>query len=213
VALASAAAVAAIVAPSASAAPANIEAGTGGGNVFSAASYAHDAGTVAQLTIISGTHNATSNATLGAQPLFSSSNISAGSTTVDGTQYLAPGVYPFSCTLHPGMNSSLAVAGTPKQKPTVTLKLKTKKLDQAVRKAEIKVGVTIAGGSGESAEINVKLGKKTIGIETSTNATRTVKVALTNKGHSALEKKSKATITATAEIPFGDPASAKGKLK
>jgi len=208
-------AIGAIGAPSASAAPANIDAGVGG-DFFGAASYNHDAGTVAFMTWVGGgSHNvvASSKGPDG-EALFSSGTISLGSTAVNGTQYAAIGAYPFSCTIHPGMNSSLNVnAGAPLARPDVELAVKTKSLKQALKKAEVKVRATITGGSGEQADIDLKLGKKKIGIGTATTSTKVLKIALTKKGHSALERKTKATVTATAAIEFGEPDTAKGKLK
>ena len=203
-----AAAVATALAPAAaSAVPASIV-GTAA-NTFSAASYDHDAGTVAQMTSTGGSHNATSS-TAG---LFSSNTISSGTTPVNGTQYLPLGTYAFSCTVHPGMNSSLNVnAGIPKQLPTVALKVKTKSLDQALKKG-VKVEVTITGGSGEQAEVTLKLGNKVIGGPATTTATGTVKMKLNKKGKSAFAKKDKAKVTAAAAIDFGAPASAKSTLK
>lgn len=207
-------AVAAIAAPSSSAAPASIV-GTPG-NTFDLPTYPHDAGTVAQLTSTGGSHNATSTAQgPDGQSLFSSTTISGGSTPVNGTQYLALGSYPFICTVHPStMSATLNVnAGTPLPRPDVELKVKTKSLDQALRKAEIKVKVTITGGSGEQAEVDLRLGKKKIGITSTTNTTKVLKIALTKKGRRALEKKDKAKVKATASIDFGEPATAKRKLK
>ena len=210
-----AAVIAAWAAPSAAAAPAAIEAGTGGANVFSAGSFAHDAGTIAQLVIASGSHNVTAAAPgPDGEPLFRSATIATGSTSVNGTQYLALGSYPFVCTVHPGMSSSLNVnAGAPLARPAVELKVKSRSLDQVVRKKAVKVKATVTGGQGEGAEVNVLLGKRTIGIAREAFSTGVLKIRLTGKGHSRLENRGKAKIRAEATIEFGDPASAKRKLK
>lgn len=43
-------------------------------------------------------------------PLFSSASVGMGmTTTVDGVELLAPGVYEFMCTIHFGMNGNLTI--------------------------------------------------------------------------------------------------------
>jgi plastocyanin len=208
-------AVAAIAAPSASAAPAMI---TGTAlNTFdmNGGSYPHGAAEIALFTSTGGSHNVTATANgPDGKVLFSSATISSGTTPVNGTQYLALGSYAFICTVHPAtMAANLNVnAGTPLPRPGVSLKVKTSDLDQAVRQRAVKVKVTITGGSGEEAEIGLKLGKKTIG-SGATNATKKLKIKLTKKGRAALAKKDKAKVKAAATIDFGAPATAKGTLK
>jgi plastocyanin len=213
-AFATAAALAALAAP-ASAAPADIQAGPLGTNTFTQGSYSHDAGTLAQLTILSGSHNVTADAPgPDEQALFRTNTLSGGSTGVDGSQYLPLGSYSFNCTVHPGMVSGLNVdAGSPLPRPEVKLKVKTRSLAQAVKKAEVKVKVTISGGSGEAAEVDLRLGKRRIGVTSSASRTSTVKIALTKKGRSALERRNKAKVKAGATIDFGSPARAKRTLK
>jgi plastocyanin len=214
-ALAAAGAVAAWTAPSASAAPASIEAGTGGANVFSAGTFAHDAGTVANLVIASGSHNVTAAATgPDGKPLFRSATVSSGPVPVDGSQYVPQGVYPFVCTVHPGMSSSLNVnAGTPLPRPEVRLRVKSGSLDEVVRKKAVKVKANVLLGQGETAEVNVKLGKRTIGIPQETISNNLLRIRLTGKGRALLEERNKATIRAEATVEFGSPASAKRKLR
>ncbi len=107
-----------VTAASASAAPANV--GTTILFTFTAPSYDHEAGTVAKLTYASlfAPHNAVSTQTQpNGENLFDSATISAGQTDINGTQYLPAGDYPFICTIHPFMVSSLKVAGTPLPRP------------------------------------------------------------------------------------------------
>jgi hypothetical protein len=184
--------------------------------VFTAPTYLHDAGTVASFTSTGGTHNATSTASgPDGQPLFSSATISSGTTPVNGTQYLTLGSYAFICTIHPStMQAGLNVnAGTPLPRPEVALKVKTTKLDQAVRRSEVKVKATITGGTGEEATVNLKLGKKTIGVAESTTITRVLKIELTRKGERRLEDRNRAKVKAEATIDFGSPVRAKGTLR
>ena len=212
------AALAAVGPPAALAAPANILAGdptAPNPDVFNPTTYDHDAGTLASLTWVAGGSHDADAIGIGPDegPLFRT-ELTRSATIVPGTQYLSLGAYSFICTVHSGMAGTLNVnLGVPKPRPTITLKVKTKSLAQAVKKAEVKVKVTITGGSGEEAEVKLKLGKKAIGVPTAVTASRTVKIALTNKGHSALEKKEKASVKAEASIEFGGPATAKGSLK
>jgi plastocyanin len=209
-------AVAAIAAPGASAAPASIVGGPLNAYNMNGGSYPHGAGEIASFASAGGTHDVTATANgPDGKVLFASSTISGGSTPVNGTQYLALGTYPFFCSVHPSeMSATLNVnSGTPLPRPDVELKVKTKSLAQALRKAEVKVKVTITGGSGETAQVDLKLGKKKIGISSATNTTKTLKIALTNKGHNALEDKASAKVKATAAIDFGEPDTAKGTLK
>jgi len=203
---------AAIAAPVASAAPASII-GTGG-DVFAPTTYAHDAGTVASFTSTGGTHNVTAFAGgPDGQALFRSETISSGSTPVNGTQYIGAGGHAFLCTIHPStMQGTLNVSGTPLARPELKAKVKSKSLDQAVGQSAVKVKVTITGGSGERAEVDLKLGKKKIG-GAATRKTKTVKVKLTKKGRRLLAKKNKAKVKAEASIDFGSPAKASRVLK
>jgi plastocyanin len=205
-----------IAAPAASAAPANIIAGgPSGEDIFNPAAYSHDAGTVATMTWLSGgSHNVTASANgPDGKPLFRSATISGGSTPVNGTQYLFQASYPFTCTIHFGMNGTLNVnAGSPLPRPEIALKFKTKSLEQALRKDEVKVKATINFNIGEEAKVDLRLGKKALG-SARTTSPGVLKIKLTKKGQAALESKSKATVTASASIDFGSPAKAKATLK
>ncbi|MDP9188391.1 MAG: hypothetical protein M3O25_03995 [Actinomycetota bacterium] len=207
-------AIGAFGAPAAVAAPAAIQGGTAAGaDLFSAPSYLHDAGTVATLTWVGGgRHNVTANAQgPDGEALFRSDTIGSGSTAVQGTQYVAQASYPFSCTIHPGMNSSLAVnAGTPLPRPTIALKLASTKLAKVASKGKVSVKVTLAGG--QPGSVRIKLGKRVLG---SKNIVRsgTVAVALSAKGKASLEAKKKVTLKLEGSVDFGSPAKASGKLR
>jgi plastocyanin len=216
-ALGAALALAALTAPAAVAAPAQIEAGTGGADVFSLPSYFHDAGTVAAVTWVGGgTHNATASAKgPDGKPLFRSADITSGSAPVNGTQYVAQGVYPFVCTIHIGMNSSLNVnAGTPLPRPAVTAKaVKGTKLAAVVKKGKLPVKLTVSNGG--AATVTVLLGKKQVGASKQpVTKSGTTSIPLSAKGKAALaKKKKKVTLTLNASIDFGSPVSAKATLK
>jgi plastocyanin len=212
-ALAASAAIAALAAPAAIAAPASIQAGVGGMDVFSAPPYNHEAGTVATLTWVgSGSHNATASATgPDGKPLFRSADIPAGSTQIRGTQYVAPGTYPFTCTIHLGMNSTLDVtSGAPLARPTVTVKLTSTKLAKVVKKKKLAIKVTLQGA--EPVTVTAKLGKTKLGTGT-TSKSGALTLKLANKAVNTLAKKKKATIKLDAAVDFGLPSSTRGKLK
>jgi plastocyanin len=88
------------------------------GNSFDRSTYYSDQGDLVQYQYVGAgaPHNVRSTQFSGGERLFSSDTISTGTTPVDGTQYLAPGTYPFICTIHPSqMAAELVVRedGTP----------------------------------------------------------------------------------------------------
>lgn len=92
------------------------------GDRFSSSSFTIDQGekTTFRNTDLAVSHNVVANGAEGGKPLFDSDVIDAGSSgPVRGTEFLVTGSYPFSCTLHPGMDSTLVVTanGTPQPKP------------------------------------------------------------------------------------------------
>jgi plastocyanin len=137
--------------------------------------------------------------------------------TLDGTQYLTAGSYPFFCTIHPTeMQATLVVTGngTPQARPSASLKVRTKTISKALKKGLL-VAVN-ASASVAGAELVAKLGKTTIGKATGVSLAQgqqTKVVKLSKSGKSKLRGKGKATVKVTADIPFGSPATAKGKLK
>ncbi len=186
-------------------------------NTFSASTYTIDQGEVAQLQVLGSSHNATAHQSgPDAKALFRSSTISGGMTPVDGTQYLSAGDYTFFCSVHPStMQATLHVtgAGAPQARPSATLSLRTKTISKATKKGLL-VAVN-ATAKDDGVTLTAKLGKATIGRASgiSLAAGQQVEVLkLTKAGKSKLSGKDKATITVTADIPFGSPATAKGKL-
>ena len=205
----------AATASSAHAAPANIIGGVAGPdpNLFSAPSYNHDAGTTATLTWAAGGSHDVAGSANGpdGKPILDSDTIGSGQTQVRGSQYLPIGTYPFICTIHFGMNSSLNVnAGTPLARPTIAAKLASKSLDKVTKKGKINVKVTLTGT--EVATVTLKLGKLTLGTKDTTKS-GTLVVPVSKAGKTALGKKSKATIAIDAAVAFGSPVKATGKLK
>jgi plastocyanin len=186
-------------------------------NMYSAPTYTIDQGEVAQLQVTGSTHNATAHpAGPDGKALFRSPTISGGQTAaVDGTQYLTAGNYTFFCTIHPGtMQATLTVtnSGTPVARPQADLSLKSKKLSKAVKKGLL-VGVT-TNTTVDGATLTAMLGKAVIGrVTVSLAAGPQVELVKLNKaGKSKLRARSTAKVTVTANVPFGSPATAKGKL-
>jgi plastocyanin len=183
---------------------------------FSAATFNTDQGEVVQFRNDGGSHNVTArqNGPDG-KALFRSATISGGTTPVNGTQYLSSGDYAFLCTVHPStMNGTLRVtgAGNPVPRPQATLTPQGKSLAKALKKG-IRLNVT-ANSSVQGVTFTAKLGKATIGRATTSlvAGAQSKLVKLSKAGKAKLRGKSKATVTVSAEIPFGPPASAKVKL-
>jgi plastocyanin len=188
-----------------------------GDDTFSASTYTIDQGEVAQLQVTGSSHNVTAH-----QPgpdsraLFRTPTISGGSAGVDGTQYLSAGDYTFFCSVHPStMQATLHVTsnGAPLARPSAQLSVRSKKVAKASKKG-ILVAIT-ASAKVDGASLVAKLGKTTIGkldglSLAAGQSFATVK--LTKAGKSKLSKKSKASVTVTADIPFGSPATGKAKL-
>jgi plastocyanin len=136
--------------------------------------------------------------------------------TLDGTQYLTSGTYTFICTIHPTeMQATLMVSsnGTPQARPSATLKVRSKKIGKVSKKG-IQVAIT-ANTKIDGASLVAKLGGATLGKASglsfaSGQSVQTVK--LTKSGKSKLRGKSKASVSVTADIPFGAPAKGKAKL-
>ena len=190
--------------------------GDGADTFVGGPNYSHDAGTVATLTVTGSTHNvmATAKGPDG-KALFRSATISGGSTPVNGTQYLAPGSYPFICTIHPTtMTGNLIVgAGTPLARPSVAVKILDKKLQTVLKNKKLKVKLTTTGSG--NVPVDAFLGKKTITSRTQVDApgSTVLKLPLTTKGRKALAKKAKAKVTVKSSIDFGSPVQVSGKLK
>src|SRR3954452_8444426 len=184
---------------------------------FSAPVYTIDQGEVGQLQVTGSSHNATAqqNGPDG-QALFRSPTIESGTTAVPGTQYLSAGDYSFFCTIQPTtMQATLHVtsAGVPQARPSAQLSVRSKKLAKVAKKGILVAITPNAAVAGVS--LVAKLGKATIGkIDGLSLAAgqQTAKVKLTKAGKNKLKGKKKASVSVTATLPFGSPATAKSKL-
>jgi plastocyanin len=164
-------------------------------------------------------HNVTATATgPDGKPLFRSSTISGGgSGTVNGTQYLPAGDYPFFCTIHGSvMSGTLRVtgAGAALARPQISLKVTSRNLSKVAKKGKLQVQVT-SNQQADGATLEAKLGKSSLGKGTFNIASgpQTEVLKLNKSAKTKLARKSKATILVNGTVPFGSPVSAKAKLK
>ena len=187
-----------------------------GNTSFDKSTYNSDAGDLVQFQHTGGgPHNVTST-----QSLFGSATISTGTTPVNGTQFQAPGTYPFYCTVHENMRASLIVSasggGTPAAKPDIEVKIISRRLDKVATKGKLVLEVQALTRS-DDVSVAARFGKKGLGERTDLDlaAGQRVKVALKLKRgvRRKLAKLDKAKVTAQATVPFGDPDSAKRVLK
>jgi plastocyanin len=187
-----------------------------GNQSFDKSTYNSGAGDLVQFQHTGGgSHNVTST-----QSLFSSATISTGTTPVNGTQFLAPGTYPFICTIHQNMQASLIVSasggGAPVARPDIELKIISRRLDKVVAKGKLVLEV-LAITRSDDVSVSARLGKKALGQITDLDlaAAQSSKVAMKLKGGITrrLAKLEKAKVKAEATVPFGDPDSATRVLK
>jgi plastocyanin len=186
-------------------------------DTYNAASYTADQGEVVQLQVTGDQHNATANQNgPDGQALFRSPTVTGGIVGVQGTQYLSAGDYTFFCTVHPAtMQATLHVTsnGTPQARPSAQVSVRSKKLAKATKKG-IQVAIT-SSAKVDGASLVAKLGKATIGKVGGLSLSagqQFATVKLSKAGKNKLAGKSKASVTVTATLPFGSPASGKSKL-
>jgi plastocyanin len=181
------------------------------------APYNTDQGVVVQFQVSGDSHNVTARQTgPDGKALFRTPTISGGTAGVDGTQYLPGGDYAFFCTVHPTtMSGTLHVTGngTAQARPSAQVTVRSKKLAKVSKKGVL-VAIT-ATAKVDGASLVAKLGKTTIGKVDGVSlfaGQQFATVKLTKAGKSKLSKKSKASVSVTADIPFGSPATGKAKL-
>jgi plastocyanin len=188
-----------------------------GGDTFTAATYTTDQGEVVPFNVTGSSHNVTAHQNgPDGKALFRTPTISGGTTGVQGTQYLSAGSYTFFCSVHPStMQATLTVTsnGTPQARPSAQLSVRSRKLSKVSKKG-VQVAIT-STAKVDGASLVAKLGKATIGQISSLSLAagqQFATVKLTKAGKSKLSKKSKASVTVTADIPFGSPATGRAKL-
>jgi plastocyanin len=186
-------------------------------NTFDAPTYSTDQGGVAQFNVQGNSHNVTANQNgPDGRALFRTPTISGGTVGVDGTQYLGAGTYTFFCSVHPTtMQATLVVTsnGTPQARPSASLSVRSKKLAKVSKKG-ILVAIT-SSAKVDDASLTAKLGNAVIGKASGlslSSGQQFASLKLSKAGKNKLKGKSKASVSVTADIPFGSPASAKAKL-
>jgi plastocyanin len=184
---------------------------------YSQAAYATDQGEVVQFRDDGGSHTVTARQTgPDGQALFRTPTLSGGTAGVGGTQFLSAGDYAFFCTVHPTtMSGTLHVTGngTPQARPSASVSVRSKKLSKVSKKGVLVAITTSAKVDG--ASLVAKLGKTTIGTANGLSLAagqQFATVKLSKSGKNKLKGKTKASVTVTATIPFGPPASGKSKL-
>ena len=145
------------------------------------------------------------------KPLFKSEIVSpGGSGPVVGTEYLMTGTYPFVCTIHPGMEATLEVtsAGTPvpRPEPGISVKIVSKDLQRVVETGKLKLGIRSAKASltlaarAVTRKSSISLGSKKL---TWDGGEGRVALKLSDAARTALGKRKRATIVATATAEHG----------
>jgi plastocyanin len=188
---------------------------------FTQPSYTIDAGAIAQFSNVaaSSDHNvfASGNGPDGRR-LFSSPTLKGGQAgSVNGSQYLSPGTYHFLCTIHEGMEGDLVVSanGTPVARPSVKLKVLSKKIGKVAASGGLAVKVT-ARTQSDDVTLTASKGAKKLGskknLDLAAGSSKTVKLPLTGSGRHALANLGSAKVKVSADVPFGAPASASRKL-
>jgi plastocyanin len=189
---------------------------------YSKASFTIDAGTVGSFqNQTAGTPHTMTASDNGPdnRPLFNTGTVSSGqSAAVNGTQYLAPGSYHFFCEIHgPSMSADLIVTGngTPVARPAVSLKVLSKDLGKVASSGKLKLRLNAASAS-NGIDVSAQKGSRKLGsvkgVNLAAGASRVVKLALKSSARKFLQRLSSAKVKATADVPFGAPAHASGRL-
>jgi plastocyanin len=140
---------------------------------------------------------------------------------VDGTEFLDAGTYDFLCTIHPEMDGTLTVgefSTGPVPRPSISLKVKSKKLAKVVKSGKLKVKVTAAESTdAEGVSLTAKKGAKSItkraNLDVNAGDSKTAKLKLKKKAAEKLANLEKAKVKVTGEVDFGSPDKASKKLK
>jgi plastocyanin len=175
------------------------------------------------------THNVTAEETgPDGKPLFRSGNLEGVPpmgpiVDVKGTQFLdsAAGPYDFLCTIHPEMEGTLTIGpfgDGPLPRPSIDVKVKSKKLEKVVKSGKLKVKVTAAEPTdADGVSLSAKKGRKGItkraNLDVNAGDSKTAKLKLKKKAAEKLADLENAKVKVTAEVDFGSPAKASKKLK
>ncbi len=154
------------------------------------------------------------------EALFRSPTIDAGRTVaVRGTEYLAPGQYPFYCDIHgPEMSATLRVGpGNAVPRPRLQLGLLSGQIEQVRRSAKLLVKLAGSGSNAIGVTLVAKAGRVTIarkgGVSVAAGAVRRLQLGLTARGRSALSGRRRIAITVNATVDFARPDSTRRALR
>jgi plastocyanin len=187
------------------------------GNQFDRPIYYSDQGDLVQFQHAGGgPHNVTSTQFSGGQRLFSSATIRSGTTAVNGTQFLAPGTYPFICTIHsPQMAAQLVVRPSaapppppPPSRPDIEVAIRSRKLERVVNTGKLAVKVralTVSNDVKLVATWNRRVLAKKANIDLAAGQVRELGLKLREKVRAALEDREKAKVKLTGTVPGGSP--------
>jgi plastocyanin len=166
---------------------------------------------------------------------FRSDTIRRGTTPVNGTQNLAPGAYPFYCTVHGAeqMSAQLVVSGTSgtspelfelgfppaspsAPRPDIEVKILSRDLDKVVGKGKLAAKIRAVTES-EDARLVARFGKKVLAkkgnIDLAGGEARKVRLKLGKKARALLEDRNKAKVALKGTVPSGLPDTFKRVLK
>jgi plastocyanin len=188
------------------------------GNSFDKATYFSDEGDLVQFQHGSDEgeyHDVTSTQYSGGEPLFRSATISTGTAPVDGTQFLAPGTYPFICTVHQyeGMAAELVVrdiagAPPPPPRPDIEVAIRSRNLEKVLSSGRLAVKVQALTDS-DDVKLVASLGRRVLAKKTNIDllAGQVLKLALKlgSRDRAAFGDRDKAKVKLTGTLPSGFP--------
>jgi plastocyanin len=158
------------------------------------------------------------------RPLFQSPDIGPGQTTsVDGTQYLPPGTYPFICTIHAvqtvPMTGKLVITdngATPLARQTIDVRVPAQPLRGILKRGRVMASVQ-APQSAEGVLLTLKVdGRKSgtvAGLSLEPNVPQTIEIPLNGAGRSTLKDVKSAVIYVQGSARFGALDTARRKVR
>jgi plastocyanin len=161
------------------------------------------------------------------RPLFSTPLIGTGQEVpVEGADSVAPGEYPFFCTIHPNMEGTLTVGGGDgggggggdgaNGAPEVELEVLDSKVSQVRKAGVLRVEMTVDRAASMSVSASVKAGgeKSKLGKDSHDlpeGGSHVMEVKLSKRGKSALRGANKAKVTVTGRAKDSAGNTGKGK--
>lgn len=196
---------------------------------FDKATYFSDQGDLVQFQHTGGGeyHDVTSTQSSGGQPLFKSETTNViGTYPVDGTESLAPGTYPFVCTVHQysGMAAELVVrdtgTGTPpptsSPDPDIEVAIRSRDLDKVLNRRKLAVKVRALTPS-DDVKLVASLGDRVLAkkanIDLSEGQVRKLALRLGKGDRALLEDREKAKVKLKGTVPSGSPDVARRVLR